>query len=429
MVDAMERVPGNPSGSHCAAREARRLLDDARDVVADVVGCEPGEVVFTSGGTEADNLAVTGIADAAGGRPACLATDHHAVLTPVSAAGGAKIDVHADGLVDLDSLAGVLRGAPDAVTTAGSHEQHLRGDAAPIDVVSVALVNNETGVVQQVAAVADALRSISPDAALHLDAVAAVAWLDLRPVWSVAQALSISGHKVGGPKGIGALIVRDGMSLTPGLRGGPQERERRAGTPNVAGAVSFAAALRLSAAARDVDVVRVSALRDRLATGLLASVDGSLLTGASAPHVANIVHVLIPGVEREPLLFLLDEAGVEASAGSSCASGASEPSHVLSAMGIRPDLGAGALRLSLGWNTTDADIELALRVVPEVVACLCNGGRAEAFPPVGARRGSARGCGSSPLGSPAADRPTATSPMTVTSAMTVAPFPPRGIAQ
>lgn len=381
MVDAMERVPGNPSGSHRWAREARRLLDDARDVVADVVGCEPGEVVFTSGGTEADNLAVTGIATATGGRPVCLATDHHAALAPVLAAGGTTVGVHADGRADLDALAATLCGHADKGATADDLDRPARAGTAPMSVVSLALVNNETGVVQDMEAVAAVLRSLSPETALHVDAVAAAAWLDLRPVWSAVHALSISGHKVGGPKGIGALTLRHGTSLRPGLRGGPQERERRAGTPNIAGAVGLTAALAASASARDADVVRVGALRDCLATGLLRTIDGSVRTGAGALHVANIVHMLILGVEREPLLFLLDEAGVAASAGSSCASGASEPSHVLAAMGVPSDLAAGALRLSLGWSSTDADVDLALGVVPEVAHRVRGGGRGGAGAP------------------------------------------------
>jgi cysteine desulfurase len=351
MVDVLDRLPGNPSGQHHEARAARRALDDARDVVADFVGSEPGDVVFTSGGTEADNLAVSGVARATGGRPLCLATDHHAVINPTLAAGGRTVGVDVSGVVDLDDLARAL----------------TESDAAAVALVSFALANNEVGTLQPVDDLVATVRRLAPDAAVHTDAVAAAAWTDLRASAVQADLLTLSGHKVGGPKGIGALVVRGGVEVEPLVRGGGQERERRPGTQDVAGAVAFAAALAATEADRAVRTSRTLGMRDTL-IGALRAVDPAIeVTGAGGSRVANIVHVCVPGVERESLLFRLDEEGIAASAGSSCASGALERSHVLEAMGVSEHLAEGALRISLGWSTSDGEIERALAVIPAVI--------------------------------------------------------------
>jgi cysteine desulfurase len=200
--------------------------------------------------------------------------------------------------------------------------------------------------------------------------VQAVAWLDVAELAAVADLVSVTAHKVGGPKGIGALLVRAGTSVPPLLRGGGQEAERRAGTQPVALAAGFAAALTATVAERGATVARVGRLRDRLLDGLLAAVDGCVETNARAAKVAGNAHVCIDGVDAEALLFLLDEGGVLASAGASCASGALEPSHVLVAMGVSPDRARGALRLTLGPETGAADVDLALAVIPEAVARL-----------------------------------------------------------
>ena len=363
MVDVLERVPGNPSGQHRWAREARRILDDARDVVADFVGCSPGEVVFTSGGTEADNLAITGIVGGSGGVPLCLATDHHAARRPVEALDGRMAAVHGDGQVQLDRLADLLDATPGA------------------SVLSVALANNETGVIQPIGEIAAAVAGHRPACVLHVDAVAGAAWLPLAELLEPAALISVSAHKLGGPKGSGALIVRGDTPLAPLLRGGGQERERRSGTPDVAGAVGFAAALQATAADRVERVERATARRDRLQSGLLAAIADSVATvhdrpdgSPHGPVIANIVHLCVWNLSREALLFRLDEEGIAASAGSSCASGALEESHVLAAMGYPVELSGGALRLSLGWNTTDADVDHALSVIPRVVAELRGSG-------------------------------------------------------
>jgi cysteine desulfurase len=354
MVDALERVAGNPSGQHRWAREARRALDDARDRVAEAVGARPSEIVFTSGGTEADNLAITGTVAASGGRPLCLATDHHAAIEPVRAAGGSLLGHGGRVRVDPDRLAAALDASPDTT------------------VVSLAAVNNEVGVVQPVGEVAEVVRRHRPHAALHVDAVAAAAWLDLAPIVAAADLVSLSGHKVGGPKGIGVLVVREDAALAPILRGGSQERERRAGTPNVAGAVGLAVALERAVAEREEAVPRVAAQRDRLRDGILAAVDGGAVESVSferegAARAPHIVHLSCWGVHREALLLRLDREGVAASAGSSCASGAPQRSHVVEVLGLPAGLDEGALRLSLGWCTTDAEIDHALAVVPPAI--------------------------------------------------------------
>ena len=351
MAPLLGEVFGNPSGSHRWAREARRLLDDARDVVASVVGAEPGEVVFTSGGTEADNLAVRGVAQASGGRVLCSATEHHAVLAPTRAFGGDLLEVAADGRVDLAAL-----------------ERELSADRS-VGLVSVMTVNNEVGTIQPIAEIVDLVAHLSPATAVHTDAVAAAPWLDLAHHAGPAHLVSISGHKVGGPQGIGALVVRNGTPLAPLLLGGGQERERRAGTPNVAGAVGLAAALAATARDRGATVARIEGLRRRLVDGLAVSASDVVIVSPDEVGLRTPGTVLacFPDLDREVLVFLLDQAGVAASWGSSCSSGASEPSHVVAAMGVAPELARGALRLSLGWCSTEADVDAVLAVLPEVV--------------------------------------------------------------
>lgn len=355
MAPLLGDVFGNPSGSHRWARQARRHLDDARDLVAEALGASPGEVVFTSGGTEADNLAVVGVLGAAGGRALCSAVEHHAVLEPVLASGGAAVAVDHLGRIDSEAL--------DAA---------LRADGPPISILSAMTANNELGTVQSIEAIAAVVRRASPATVLHTDAVAAAPWLDLARGTAAADLVSVSGHKVGGPKGVGALVVRRGTPLAPLLRGGGQEQERRSGTPDVAGAVGFAAALTAAGHQRAGTGARVEALRARLLAGLLAAMPDVVVTSSADPadRTPGTVHLCIPGVEREALLFLLDEAGVGASWGSSCSSGATEASHVLAALGVAPELAAGALRLSLGWCSTDADVDAALDTVPGAVARL-----------------------------------------------------------
>ena len=340
----------NPSGGHALARRARRAVDEARDTVADVLGCRPGEVVFTSGGTESDNFAVLGAVRRHGGTAVCPASEHHAVLHPVEHLGGRIVGVDGAGAVDLPGLAAAL----DADTR----------------IVSVMAANNEAGTVQPLLRVTRLVSKAAPQAWVHTDAVQGAAWLDLAAVAKHCHLVSVTAHKLGGPKGVGALVAREGVTLEPLLFGGGQERDRRSGTHNVAGIVGLAAALAATAAGRDATNARVAALRDRLVDGLLAAVPGLHETVPRELKVPGSAHVCIEGVESEALLYLLERAGVYASAASSCAAGAMEPSHVLLAMGVPKELAAGALRMTLGFASTGADVELALAAVPAAVAQL-----------------------------------------------------------
>jgi len=341
---------GNPSGSHAVSRRARAAVDQARVTVAAALGCDAGEVVFTGSGTEADNLALAGVVGRRGGSVVCTAVEHHAVLHAARACAGRVVGVRPDGVVDLDRLALAL---DDGVS-----------------VVSVMLANNEVGTIQPLAEVAAVVRERAPGAALHTDAVQAFAWLDVAASAAPADLVAVSAHKFGGPKGVGALVVRSGTEVAPVLHGGGQERDRRSGTHNVAGIVGMAAAMAATVDARAATVERVGALRDRLADGLLASVPGAVETGDRSTRVAGSCHLRFPGIESEALLVLLDDAGLCASAGSACASGAMEPSHVLAAMGVPRHEALSSLRLSLGATTTDDDIDLALGIVPAAVARL-----------------------------------------------------------
>ncbi|HEX4244738.1 MAG TPA: cysteine desulfurase family protein, partial [Acidimicrobiales bacterium] len=344
-----------------------------REVVAAALAVNPGDVVFTSGGTEADNLAVFGVLGAldgqgSRGRPGgrdgpigpmvCSAMEHPAVLNACRAAAVRygvelrEVPTDAAGIVDLDRLA-------EACTD-------------EVSLVSVMAVNNELGTVQPLGDVATLVHDRSPHALLHTDAVQAVPWLDVAEHSRGADLVSISAHKFGGPQGIGALAVRNGVALAPLIHGGGQERERRSGTPNVAGIVAMAEALQVTNGERAETVARVAALRDRLLDGLVERVDGAVATAARCATVAGIAHLRIPGVESEALVVLLDQAGVAASAGASCASGAVEPSHVLLAMGLSREAAVSGMRFSLGHTTSTEEIDLALAAVPDGVSQLRN---------------------------------------------------------
>jgi cysteine desulfurase len=342
----------NPSGVHAAARAARRAIDDARDELSALLGCAPGEIVFTSGGTEADNLALAGATRARPGSVVVSAFEHEAVLRPAHRIGTKTAPVTSDGFVDLAALDALL---DDDVT-----------------LVSVMAVNNEVGTVQPLGAIAALVHRRAPTALLHTDAVQGVPWLDVVALAADYDLVSVSGHKFGGPKGTGALVVRRRARrlLAPLLEGGAQESELRAGTENVAGIVGFATAAARLAATREDTVARIAALRDRLVDGLILAVDGARELAPRAQRIAGSAHLVVPGVAAEEVLMLLDDAGVAASAGSACASGAIEPSHVLVAMGCSRAECSGALRFSLGWSTTDAEIDHALDVVPGAVARL-----------------------------------------------------------
>jgi cysteine desulfurase len=359
-------VLGNPTGSHPAAQRARRLLEEARDEVAAFLGRDPGDVVFTSGGTESANLAVLGPAEAARrdrGEAVLLysAVEHPAVRESARAAAKAgfetcELPVDHHGVVDPDALARAL--------------------SSRVTGVAVMTANNETGVLQPLPDLIEMVRRRAPNACVFTDAVQAAPFIDLAEATAGADLVSLSAHKVGGPVGVGALAIGARVALEPRQYGGGQERERRSGTQDVAGAVGLATALRLVAAARPAAGPRVAAQRDRLRDGLLQAVEGAYRTvpASGVGVLPGHVHLCVPGVEREELLVALGQQGVCVSGGSSCASGALQPSHVLSAMGVAPELAAGAVRFSLGYGTTDEDIDRALALVPAVVAALRRGG-------------------------------------------------------
>ena len=361
---------GNPSGTHSIARDAQRAVDEAREVVADCLGCEPGEVVFTSGGTEADNHAVTGGVPPRPGTPWCSAVEHHAVLAPTVALGGATLRVDRLGRVDLDDL-----------------EQRLRRPGrAPVSVVSVMLANNELGTRNDLTDLSEVVRRTAPEAVLHTDAVQAAPWMDLAVEAADAQLVSVSAHKLAGPKGVGALVVRHGTPLRPLLHGGAQERGRRGGTHDVAGIVGFAAALEVAVQRRADRCVAVAALRDRLAEAVTDEVEGvhetvgpEVAAGLGCPRdrshlLPGHCHLLVEGIGSEELLLVLERLGVCASSGASCASGAQEASHVLVAVGVTggepadPREPLAALRLSLGPATSDAEVTTTVSAVREAVA-------------------------------------------------------------
>jgi cysteine desulfurase len=358
MAEARSGPLGNPTGSHGPAQRARRLLEESRDEIAALMGREPGEVIFTSGGTESANLAVLGTLAAA--RRERLATsvlysavEHPAVVESVRAAAAEgtvaqPIPVDGAGLVDLDALAQLV----DPDTT----------------LVAVMLANNETGVIEPLERVVALVRERSPSARIFTDAVQAAAYVDLAAGTSGADLVGLSAHKLGGPVGVGVLADRLPSVLAPRQFGGGQERERRSGTQNVVGVVGMAAALRLAAAERAEATARIAGLRDALAVGLTTALPEAHRTiPAGQPTLPGHLHLCLPRVEREELLVVLGAEGVCVSGGSSCASGALQPSPVLTAMGITESLARGAIRFSLGHGTTRADIQRAIAVVPPLV--------------------------------------------------------------
>jgi cysteine desulfurase len=346
----------NPSGSHRFSREARTAVDEARDDVADVLGCAPGEVVFTSGGTEGDNAAIFGAVRRHGGAAVCSAAEHHAVLHCVEHLHGEVVAVDAEGVIDLAALQQALAA--------------VRARGERVACVSVMAVNNEVGSITPMRDAARIVRADAPGAVLHTDAVQAACWLDLRDIVRVTDAATLSAHKFGGPKGMGVMVVKSGTTLEPLIMGGGQERDRRSGTSNVAGIVATAAALRATSNDRSRETVRVAALKSRLVASLRERVSDVRETVPANRSVPGIAHLCIADVESEALLFLLDEAGVCASAAAACASGAMEPSHVLRAMGVEPRLAKGALRLSLGHTTTPDDVDAAIAAIVRSVARL-----------------------------------------------------------
>ncbi|QCB94256.1 cysteine desulfurase [Cellulomonas shaoxiangyii] len=353
---------GNPSSLHTAGRAARRTVEEARERLAAALGARPSEVVWTAGGTEADNLAVKGLfwarrtADPARRRLLVSAVEHHAVLDPafwMAAHAGAELvllPVDGDGVVEVEALREELERHPDQAA-----------------LVSMMWANNEVGALQPVAeVVALAHRHGVP---VHVDAVQAVGQVPVDLAASGVDALTVSAHKVGGPGSTGALLVRRGLDLTPVLHGGGQERGVRSGTLDAPLLASFAVAVEAAVADRAEHAARVGGLRDDLVRRVLDAVPDAVLRGPAdtARRLPANAHLTFSGCEGDSLLYLLDAAGVEASTGSACQAGVPRPSHVLLAMGVGEDDARGALRFSLGRTSTAADVDAVLDVLPGAV--------------------------------------------------------------
>jgi cysteine desulfurase len=352
-------LAGNPSSVHAEGRQARRLIEDARAAVAAAVGGLPRNVVFTSSGTEANALALSPGIHKAGGQPArrllISAVEHASVLAGGRFAPDAisRIPVTPAGIVDLAGLrAGLAAGGPA--------------------LVSIMAANNETGVLQPIHEAGEIVHEAG--GLLHVDAIQALGKISFDINELTADLVTVSAHKIGGPKGVGALILADGLSgVEPLLRGGGQERGHRAGTENVAGIAGFAAAVKAAVATLGADGQRVERLRNRLEAGL-REMPGMVIFSADAQRLPNTTLFTIPGLRAETAVIGFDLEGFAVSSGSACSSGKVQPSHVLEAMGFGPNLARGAVRLSLGWSTTEADIESCLRAWRKLAGTLIKGG-------------------------------------------------------
>jgi cysteine desulfurase len=351
MTACLSGEPGNPSSLHGFGRAAARLREESRARLANAAGCESDEVVFTSGGTEADNLVLRGTLHGPKRHVVTAATEHEAILQTVQSLdeGGGRstvLEVDTDGRVD-----------PEAVARA------LRPETA---LVSIMAANNETGVLQPVEAIGAICRARG--VAFHTDAVQCFGKRPFRFRDLPADFASLSAHKIGGPKGAGALLVRRGASIRPSSTGGGQERRIRPGTENLPGIVGFATAAEHAVAELPVEAPRLAGLRDRLERGLLDRNPEARVNGGRVPRLPNTCNVSFPGRDGAVLLAALDLEGVAVSTGAACTAGAAEPSHVLLAMGRSHEEAAGSLRLSLGRTTRETDIEFVLDALTRVLA-------------------------------------------------------------
>jgi cysteine desulfurase len=349
---------GNPSSVHAEGRQARRLVEEARAAVAAAVGALPRNVVFTSGGTEANALALTPGLRRGSGLPVerllVSAIEHTSVL-----AGGRfpteairTIGVTSAGLLDLDRLRAMLEGGPPAL-------------------VSVMLANNETGAVQPAAKAAEIVHAAG--GLLHVDAIQALGKISFDINALHADLVTVSGHKIGGSKGVGAVALAEGVrGLEPWLRGGGQELGHRAGTENVAGIAGFGAAAKAAIGARESDAIRLESLRNRLERGLRETT-GAIVFSGDVPRLPNTTLFTVPGLKAETAVIGFDLEGIAVSSGSACSSGKVQPSHVLKAMGFGPEIAEGAVRLSLGWSTSPADIDRCLKAWRKLAGTLLKG--------------------------------------------------------
>jgi cysteine desulfurase len=353
-------LSGNPSSVHAEGRQARRLVEEARAAIAVAVGALPRNVVFASGGTEANALALTpGLRRGVGApveRLLVSAIEHASVLAggrfPAGAIG--TVGVTSSGVVDLDRLRAALEGGPPAL-------------------VSAMAANNETGAVQPVAEVGKIVHAAG--GLLHVDAIQAFGKIPLDINEMNADLVTLSAHKIGGPKGVGAVILAEGvLGLAPALRGGGQEQGRRAGTENVAGIAGFGAATKAAMAARESDATGLERLRNRLENGLRQTPD-VIVFSQNVPRLPNTTLFTVPGLKAETAVIGFDLAGIAVSSGSACSSGKVQPSHVLEAMGVGPELAQGAVRLSLGWSTSEADVDRCLEAWRKLADTLLKGQR------------------------------------------------------
>jgi cysteine desulfurase len=359
MGAALREEFGNPSSVHHFGQRAKAVIDQARSSVAALLGADPSEVVFTSGGTEGDNLAIRGTAEALerSGRRHLIGTtiEHEAVLNTLKALGkrGSEITllpVGESGIVSPDALKGALR------------------DGTAL--VSVMHANNEIGTIQPIAELARLARERG--AIFHTDAVQTAGKIPIDVKALGVDLLSISAHKFYGPKGVGAIWIRRGLRLLPNVTGGKQERNRRAGTENVAGIAGMGAAAELARAKMAEESARVTPLRDRLEAGILQAVPGTVVNGALSPRVPNTTNISFDRIEAESLLIALDLEGIAVSTGSACSSGTLEPSHVLKAMGFPAHRTQNSIRFSLGASSTAADVDRVIAVLPGIVDKLRN---------------------------------------------------------
>jgi cysteine desulfurase len=362
VVAARMRALGNPSSLHGSGRAARKAVEEAREAVAAALGAAPGEVVFTSGGTEADNLAVKGLywarraADPRRTRVLVSAVEHHAVTDTAEWLGkseGAQIEwlpVDRDGRLVVDELRSSLASDPDSVA-----------------LVSVMWANNEVGTLQPIAEVVAAANRYGVP--VHSDAVQAVGSVPVDFTASRLTAMTVSGHKLGGPVGSGALLVRRDADLVPVQHGGGQEREIRSGTLDAPSIAGFATAVEVAVASRTVRASLLGELREALIGGVLEAVPDAVVNGPADPRrrLPGIAHVSFPGCEGDAMMMLLDGQGIDCSTGAACAAGVPEPSHVLLAMGADPLLARSSLRFSLGHSSTRADVESLVAAIGPVV--------------------------------------------------------------
>lgn len=358
MTRQLSRV-GNPSSLHGSGRDARRVLEESRELIADRLGADPAEIIFTSGATEADNLMIKGAVGAQlrsqhSARVITSAVEHHAVLDPAQALARADnvavelIGVDADGQLDLDQLRTAL--AADDVAC-----------------VSIMWANNETGVLQPIPEIARIASGAGTP--VHSDGVQAAGKVRIDFHASGLDALSVTAHKFGGPVGVGALVARRDLELDPLQHGGGQERDVRSGTLDVPGVAGFAAALDAATADLEAEAGRLAGLRGRLIDTVLGTIDDAALNGVpdAAQALPTIANLSFPGCQADDLLLLLDQSGIDCSTGSACSAGVSQGSHVLEAMGRSGAQAGAALRFSLGHSSTGDDVDQLLRVLPEAV--------------------------------------------------------------